>query len=208
MWLPFIDCALLYRGPQQYVSSIVESQNYWWGRPEYPEKTTDLSQDIDQRYHLLLYQVHLAISGIGTHFSGDKCRMKGTTKHELRSLHFIKVKVVYHSYVNCIRPFIFVTYSLKIRRSIGSMSQVVGLLNNSFKPITNAAYVRARLCKLQKRCTRLAAASVNAYQLLACGRWFSPGNSASSTTKTGRHAIAARLLKVALNTKHKNLSIH
>jgi hypothetical protein len=29
--------------------------------------------------------------------------------------------------------------------------------------------------KLQKRCTRLAAASDNAYQLLAHGRWFYPG---------------------------------
>ena len=66
------------------------------------------------------------------------------------------------------------------------------------------AWVRARLCKLQKRCTRLAAASDKAYQLLAHGRWFSP---ASSTTKTGRHDIAEILLKVALNTKNliKNL---
>ena len=32
----------------------------------------------------------------------------------------------------------------------GSLSQVVGLPNNSFKPITNTAWVRARLCKLQK----------------------------------------------------------
>jgi hypothetical protein len=37
------------------------------------------------------------------------------------------------------------------------------------------------------------------YQLLAHGRWFSPGT--SSTTKTGRHDIAEILLKVALNTK-------
>jgi ammonia channel protein AmtB len=28
------------------------------------------------------------------------------------------------------------------------------------------------------------------YQLLAHGRWFSPGTPASSTTKTGRHDIA------------------
>jgi hypothetical protein len=28
------------------------------------------------------------------------------------------------------------------------------------------------------------------YQLLAHGRWFSPGTPASSTTKTGRHGIA------------------
>jgi hypothetical protein len=38
------------------------------------------------------------------------------------------------------------------------------------------------------------------YQLLAQGRWLSPGTLASSTTKTGRHDIAEILLKVALNT--------
>ena len=38
------------------------------------------------------------------------------------------------------------------------------------------------------------------YQLLAHDRWFSPGNPASSTTKTGRHDIDEILLKVALNT--------
>ena len=56
------------------------------------------------------------------------------------------------------------------------------------------------LCKLQKGCTRLAAASDKAYQLLAHGRWFSPGTLASSTTKASRHDIAEILLKVALNT--------
>jgi hypothetical protein len=39
------------------------------------------------------------------------------------------------------------------------------------------------------------------YQLLAHGRWFSPGTPASSTTNTGRHDIAEILLKVALSTK-------
>ena len=48
---------------------------------------------------------------------------------------------------------------------------------------THTAWVRARLCKLQKECTRLAAAN---------GPWFSP---ASSTTKTGHHDIAEILLK-------------
>ena len=40
-------------------------------------------------------------------------------------------------------------------------------------------------------------ASDKVYQLLAHGRWFSPGTPASSTTKTGRHDIAEILLKVA-----------
>jgi hypothetical protein len=39
----------------------------------------------------------------------------------------------------------------------------------------------------KKGCTRLAAASDKVYQLLAHGQWFSPGTTASSTTKTGRH---------------------
>jgi hypothetical protein len=65
----------------------------------------------------------------------------------------------------------------------------------------HTAWARAQLCKLQKRCTRLAAASDKVNQLLAQGRWFSPGTPASSTTKTGRHNIAEILMKVALNTK-------
>jgi hypothetical protein len=66
------------------------------------------------------------------------------------------------------------------------------------------AWVRARLCILQKGCTRLAAASDKVYQLLANGRWFSPGTPASSTTKTGRHDIAEILLKVALKHQKSN----
>jgi hypothetical protein len=46
------------------------------------------------------------------------------------------------------------------------------------------------------------------YQLLAHGRWFSPGTPASSITKTGRYDIAELiLLKVALNTKNQIKSI-
>ena len=87
----------------------------------------------------------------------------------------------------------------------GSMSYVVGLPSNSYRPITNTVWIRARLCKLQKRCTRLATASDKAYQLLAHGRLFCPGIPASSTTKTGRHDIAEILLKVALNTKNQSI---
>jgi hypothetical protein len=54
----------------------------------------------------------------------------------------------------------------------------------------------------KKGCTQLAAASDKVYQLLAHGRWFSPGTLASSTIKTGRHDIAEILLKVA--SKHQN----
>jgi hypothetical protein len=76
----------------------------------------------------------------------------------------------------------------------------------SISPIT--AWVRTWLCKLQKLqkgCTGLVVASDKVYQLLAHGRWFSPGTLASST-KTGRYDIAEILLKVALNkTKSKSI---
>jgi hypothetical protein len=57
--------------------------------------------------------------------------------------------------------------------------------------------VRARLCKLQKGCTPVTTVSDKAYQLLAHGRWFSPGTPVSSTN------IAEILLKVSLNTKNQ-----
>ena len=86
----------------------------------------------------------------------------------------------------------------------GSMSQVVGSSYSSYKPIINTAWVRARLCKLQKGSTGLAAVGDKVYQVLAHGRWFSPGTPASSTTKTGHHDIAEILLKVALKHQQSN----
>jgi hypothetical protein len=52
--MPLSSIFQLYRGRQLY----------WWRKPEYPEKTTDLSQVTDKRYH---------INGVRTQsFSGDR----------------------------------------------------------------------------------------------------------------------------------------
>jgi hypothetical protein len=56
----------------------------------------------------------------------------------------------------------------------------------------------------KKECTRLATASDKVYQLIAHGRWFSPGIPASSTIKAGRHEIAEVLLKLALRHNKSN----
>ena len=39
------------------------SKIYWWKEPEYPQKTTDLSQVTAKPYHILLYWVHLVGAG-------------------------------------------------------------------------------------------------------------------------------------------------
>ena len=45
---------------------------YWWRKPEYPEKTTDL-EVTDKLHPLMLDRLHLPMNGVGTYnLSGDR----------------------------------------------------------------------------------------------------------------------------------------
>jgi hypothetical protein len=53
--------------PSRYFSVYTCKRIYWRRKPEYPEKTTNLSQVTDKLYHKKLYRVNRTMSGILTY---------------------------------------------------------------------------------------------------------------------------------------------
>jgi hypothetical protein len=103
-----------------------------------------------------------------------------------RPLSLLEMTILYMLQRACNNNMYFLLRKFSFLLQIFSESFIktrLGLSNNSYKPITNTAWVPARFCKLQKGCTRLVAASDKVYQLLAHGRCFSPDTLASSITK-------------------------
>jgi hypothetical protein len=136
----------LYRGGQFYLRS----------KPEYLEKSTDLAQ-VTQLYIMVV----VSIWGIYYH------DLITSLRSEVCAHFHVFKSVAYLRYLT-VSDYPLGIFTLSLIQGPGWLNElVVGIPNNSDKPITNTAWDCAPLCKLQKRCTQLAAGSDKAYQLLA-----------------------------------------
>jgi hypothetical protein len=66
-------------------------QLYWWEKPEYPEKTTDLSQVTGKHFQIMLCRAHLTMNCTGS------CK---SNYHTITTTTFVWLKIITYLYLH------------------------------------------------------------------------------------------------------------
>jgi hypothetical protein len=121
------------------------------------------------------YRNQVSLIWLMSHGNWPNCCMVTDSRSKSVIIYFVNKYVPRRAHVSCRRSWSYVVLFMRIL-FVFALCFLIGILDwmmfwclnelgcwitvyNSCKPITNMGWVRARLCKLQKRCTRLTAVS-------------------------------------------------